>query len=75
MKLPLILGVVLLIGGLAAFAVPMFTTQQTKDVARIGDLHVQAKEDTTHVIPPLVSEGAIVLGAILIGYSLLTRRA
>jgi len=75
MKLPLILGVVLLIAGLAAFALPIFTTQQTKDVARIGDLHVQAQEDTTHVIPPLVSEGAIVLGAILIGYSLLTRRA
>ncbi len=75
LNLPLIAGIVLVIAGLAAFALPVFNTRQTNDVAKIGDVHIQATENTPHVIPPLVSEGAIVLGAVLVGFSLLTRRA
>ena len=58
-------GLVLL--GLLGFAIPIFTTQQTKDVARIGDLKLQTTESTAHVIPPLISGGAIVLGVVLVG--------
>ena len=60
-------GAVLVLLGLLGFAIPIFTTQQTKDVARIGDLKLQTTESTAHVIPPLISGGAIVLGVVLVG--------
>lgn len=63
----MVAGVILVLLGLLGFAIPYFTTQQTKDVAKIGDLKVQTTESTPHVIPPLVSGGALVLGVVLIG--------
>ncbi|HET9146274.1 MAG TPA: hypothetical protein VFN81_09340 [Sphingomicrobium sp.] len=63
----ILVGVVLLLLGIAGLAVPVFTTQQTKDVAKIGDLKLQAKEDTTHFIPPLLSGGILAAGVILVG--------
>ena len=45
--------------GLLGFAIPYFTTQQTKDVAKVGDLKVQTTESTS-AIPPLVGGGALV---------------
>jgi hypothetical protein len=60
-------GAALALFGLVALAIPVFTTQQTKDVAKVGDLKLQATESTSHIIPPIVSGGALVLGAVLIG--------
>jgi hypothetical protein len=62
-----IFGAILVLVGLIAFAIPVFTTQQTEDVVRLGDLKVQATQQTSHEIPPLVSGGALVLGVVLIG--------
>jgi hypothetical protein len=67
-------GAILVLLGLLAFAVPVFTTQQTRDVARIGDLKLQTTESRSFAIPPLVSGGALVLGAVLIGAGLYQRR-
>ena len=68
---PLIIGGVVLVAlGLIGFAIPMFTTQQTTEVARIGDLKLQTTESTSHVVPPLLSGGVLVLGVILIGAGL-----
>ena len=67
-------GVALLVLGVIGFAIPIFTTQQTKDVARIGDLKLQSTESTSHVIPPLLSGGALVLGVVLIGAGLYQKR-
>ena len=67
-------GVILILLGLLGFAIPIFTTQQTKEVAKIGDLKLQTTENTSHVIPPMVSGGALVLGIVLIGAGLYTRR-
>jgi hypothetical protein len=67
-------GVVFIILGLAGFAIPIFTTQQTKEVARVGDLKLQTTENTSHVIPPIVSGGAVVLGIVLIGAGLYRKR-
>ena len=67
-------GVALLLLGLIGFAIPIFATQQTKDVARIGDLKLQSTESTSHVIPPIVSGGAVVLGVVLIGAGLYQKR-
>jgi hypothetical protein len=69
-----IAGAVLALVGLFGFASPVFTTQQTKDVARIGDIKLQTTENTSYVIPPIVSGGALVLGIVLIGAGLYNRR-
>ncbi|MGA8643792.1 hypothetical protein [Candidatus Binatus sp.] len=60
--------------GLVAFAMPSFNTEETKDVVKLGDLKVQAKTEEPHVIPPIVSEGAILLGILLIGAGVVMNR-
>jgi len=70
MKSIVILGAAVALIGLIAFAVPAFNTEQTRNVVDLGDLKVQAKTQETHVIPPIVSEGAIALGVLLIGAGL-----
>ena len=70
----MIAGAVLVLLGLVGYAIPIFTTQQTKDVVKLGDLKVQATENTAHVIPPIVSGGALVLGVVLIGAGFYQRR-
>jgi hypothetical protein len=67
-------GAALALFGLVALAIPVFTTQQTKDVAKVGDLKLQATESTSHIIPPIVSGGALVLGAVLIGAGFYQKR-
>ncbi len=67
-------GAVLVLLGLLAFAIPVFTTQQTTDVARIGDLKFQATENHAHVIPPFVAGGVLVLGIVLIGAGFYQKR-
>lgn len=70
-----IFGAIIALLGLLAFAIPSFNTEKTEDVAKLGDLKVQAKTEETHVIPPIVSEGAIVLGLLLVGAGLVMNRA
>jgi hypothetical protein len=69
-----IFGAILVIIGLLAFAIPVFTTQKTDTVARIGDLKLQNTEDTSHHIPPLVSGGVLILGFVLIGAGVYQKR-
>ncbi len=69
----LIVGAIIVLLGIAGLAVPYFTTHETKNVATVGDLKVQATEDTPHEIPPAVSEAALVLGVVLLGAGLLKR--
>lgn len=66
----LIIGVVLVVLGIAGFAIPVFTTQKTEEVAHVGDLKIQNSEDISHRIPSLLSGGVLALGVILIGASL-----
>jgi hypothetical protein len=67
-------GAVLVLLGLLAFAIPRFTTQQTTDVARIGDFKLQTTQDKSYIIPPFLSGGALILGVVLIGASFYQRR-
>jgi hypothetical protein len=74
MKTTVMSGAVLVVLGLLGLAIPVFTTSQTKDVVKFGDLKIQANEQKTHVIPPILSEGAIALGAILIVVGIYSKR-
>ena len=74
MKGLIISGAVLAFCGLLALAVPVFSTQQTTDVARIGDLKLQTTESRYFVVPPIVSGSALLLGFLLIGAGLYQRR-
>jgi hypothetical protein len=67
-------AVFLLLLGLIGFAIPVFTTQQTKGVARVADLNLQSTESTSHIIPPIFSGGALVFGAVLIGVGFFQKR-
>ena len=66
----LIVGIILVLLGIAGFAIPVFTTQKTEEVAHIGDLKIQNSEDISHRVPPLLSGGVLALGVVLIGAGL-----
>ena len=67
-------GVIFMALGAIGFAVPMFTTQETSDVAKIGDLKLQTTESTSHSIPPLLAGSALILGIVLIGTGVYQKR-
>lgn len=60
-------GAVLVLLGVLGLAVPYFTTSETKDVAKVGDLKLQTTESTSHSIPPMAAGGVLVLGVVLLG--------
>jgi hypothetical protein len=52
----------------------VFTTHETKDVARVGDLKLQATENKSFEIPPYLSGGAVLLGVVMIGAGFYQKR-
>ncbi len=68
------LGAIIALAGVVAIAIPVFTTEQTHDVAKVGDLKLTAKEQTSHVIPPFVGPVVLAVGVVLIGAGFLPRR-
>lgn len=68
-----IVGLVLIGVGIVGFLVPAFTTRETKDVVSVGDVKLQAKEDETHVVPPMLAGGVLVLGVVLLGAGVMKR--
>ena len=69
-----IIGIVMVVAGLAGFALPRFTTRQTTEVARIGDIKLETTQSNTRIIPPLLSGGVLLAGVLLIGAGVLRRR-
>ena len=67
-------GLVLAVAGATGLALPLFTTRQTTEVARIGDLKLETTESRTYAIPPLVSGGVLLAGLILVGVGLVRRQ-
>ena len=63
-------GAVLALLGILGLAIPAFTTSQTEDVIKLGDLKVQGTKTTYHVVPQALSGGVLVLGIVLIGVGL-----
>jgi hypothetical protein len=70
----LLIGAILAVIGVIAFAIPVFTTEHTEEVAKIGDLRVTAKDKDTHVIPPFIGPAALGIGIVLMGAGLMVRR-
>jgi hypothetical protein len=60
-------GAVLILVGVLGLAIPYFTTSETKDVAKVGDLKLQTTESTSHWIPPVAAGGVLILGVVLLG--------
>ncbi len=71
MKSLIPLGAVLAIVGLILLAYPFFTTQQTKDVANVGSLHLQENQQQTHMVPPILSGGVLAIGVVLLAGGLM----
>lgn len=70
----MVIGTILIFLGIAGFAIPVFTTQKTEEVAHVGDLKLQSTEDISHRIPAFLSGGALILGVVLIGAGLYQKR-
>jgi hypothetical protein len=68
-----ITGILIFLLGVAGLAIPVFTTQDTKNVAKLGDLKLQTTQTTPHAIPTLLSGSAVVLGIVLIGAGIVRR--
>ena len=68
-----IIGLILIGLGILGLAVPAFTTRENKEVAKVGDVQLNAKEDETHVVPPLVAGGVLVVGVVLLGAGVMKR--
>lgn len=69
-----VIGAVLVVLGLLGFVVPMLTTQETTELARIGELKLETTQTTTYVVPPLLIGGMLVAGVVLIGAGLYRKR-
>jgi hypothetical protein len=63
-------GALLALLGILGFAIPVFTTSETKDVVKLGQFKIQNTERSTHVVPLPLSAGALILGVALIGVGL-----
>jgi hypothetical protein len=74
MKGLILAGAIFAALGVIGFAVPIFTTQETSDVAKIGDLKLQSTENTSHSIPPLLAGSALILGVVLVGAGVYQKR-
>lgn len=67
MKGIVLTGAILALLGLLGLAIPVFSTSQTKDVAKLGDLKIQANEETSHAVPPMLAGGTLIIGLMLVG--------
>jgi hypothetical protein len=71
MKQLIPLGAILAVIGLILLAYPFFTTQQTKEVAHVGPLHVDENQQQTHEVPPILSGGILAVGVVLLAGGLM----
>ncbi|MBF0268522.1 MAG: hypothetical protein HQL44_08015 [Alphaproteobacteria bacterium] len=60
-------GLVLAVLGVLGLAIPYFTTSETTEVAKLGDLKIETTESTSHSIPPAAAVGVLILGVVLLG--------
>jgi hypothetical protein len=61
-----VLGILLLIGGLAALIWGGFTYKKTNEVLDVGDLEVQSRTSEHVSVPPIAGGAAVLAGAVLL---------
>ena len=66
MKPVAILGVLLIVGGLAALAYQGFTYTSRETVLNVGPIHATADRDKTVALPPVIGIGAVAGGVVLL---------
>jgi hypothetical protein len=66
MKPVAILGVLLIVAGLAALAYQGFTYTSRETVLDIGPIHATADRDKTVAVPPVVGIGVVAGGVVLL---------
>ncbi|MBF6558792.1 MAG: hypothetical protein IVW56_00780 [Candidatus Binataceae bacterium] len=68
------LGALFALLGILGLVIPEFSTSHTRDVVNLGAVKVQSTEKSTHMVPPALGAGVLILGVILIGGGLYQRR-
>jgi hypothetical protein len=66
MKPVAILGVLLIVAGLAALAYQGFTYTSRETVLNVGPIHATADRDKTVTLPPIIGIGAVAGGVVLL---------
>jgi len=67
MKAIMWLGGLLILLGLLGLAIPRFTTFRTTDVASAGDITVQSKTISHHMVSQPLIIAALLLGIVFVG--------
>ena len=66
MKPAAILGLLLLVAGLAALAYQGFTYKSRETVLSLGPIHATADRDKTVILPPVLGLAAVAGGVVLL---------
>jgi hypothetical protein len=74
MKAIIWLGGLLVLLGILGLSIPKFTTSQTTDLASVGDITVQNKTISHHMVSQPLTIAAFLLGVALIGTGAYARR-
>ncbi len=65
-RLPIVLGVILLVLGVIGLVHPTFNYNQQEEVAKIGPIKATVDEQKTAQIPPAVSITLLTVGIVLV---------
>lgn len=63
-----LLGVLLILGGLAALATPYFTYTEKERVVDVGPIEIDQEKEKTVSIPQIASIAAIIIGIGLLAF-------
>ena len=66
MKTSVIIGIILIVLGIVAFAYQGISYTRNETVVDLGDLKVQAKKRETAPLPPILGGVAVVCGVVLV---------
>jgi len=72
-RLPLILGVILVILGVIGLVHPSFDYHQREEVAKVGPFKATVDEEKTAQVPPAVSIVVLTVGIVLVVISSRTK--
>jgi hypothetical protein len=72
-RLPLVLGVILLVLGVIGLAHPSFNYHQQEEVAKVGPFKAIVNEEKTAQVPPAVSIVVLTVGIVLVVISSRTK--